>query len=635
MSSGVENLKSKPANSFALGRFLRLRWERFLEESSFIRHYLWKYRASVGLGLLALVLVDLMEVVPPILLKESLDIAIEGKPLSQLAWIALVYLGVALAQAVGRYGWRIYLIRTGILSGRDLRARFSRHLFGLGASFYDRHRVGNLMSLATSDTDAVRMEIGAGLLVLADAIFYFATVPVAMYLLSPQLMLLAFIPLPIIPWLVIRNEREVHNRSEKVQEALGQLSAMAQEALAGIRVIKGFAKEDVQLGRFRAKGEELAGLSLRLARVQTSFGPTLDFTMSLGLVLLLFVGGKQLIDQPVDAAGAAVTLGTFVAFQRYIQKMVWPMAAIGVALSFYQRAVSSSKRLKAVLNESSDVSDRSEVMAVMPKGAWKTPGGVEFRNLGFRFPGNSIEVLKDVSLRIEPGERVAFIGAIGAGKSALLSLLPRIYAVSDGMLFIDGIDVNRWPVEELRRQVGFVSQDVFLFSETVSENVAFGLCEWMERDSEKAVVEKATQLAAVHDDVVGLISSYRTRLGERGINLSGGQKQRLSIARALVKQPSILVLDDVLSSVDVQTEEKILQGLRSRPGRNTEIVAAHRISTVRDADRIVVLENGTIRQQGTHQQLLADARGAYRIFYEQQQLKEDLEHYAEAVELQT
>jgi ATP-binding cassette subfamily B multidrug efflux pump len=261
---------------------------------------------------------------------------------------------------------------------------------------------------------------------------------------------------------------------------------------------------------------------------------------------------------------------------------------------------------------------------------------VEFRNLTFSFPGASKPVLSGITLTVEPGERVAFVGTIGAGKSALLSLLPRLYPVERGMLLVDGIDVNDWPLKELRKRVGYVSQDVFLFSETVVENIAYGLHSWVEGEhslgSRVASIEEATRMASVHADVLGLVSSYKTRLGERGVNLSGGQKQRLTIARALAKKPAILVLDDALASVDVQTEEKILRSLAERSGRNTEIVAAHRISTVRDATRVVLLDQGAIRQIGTHQELIADRRGAYRKFYEQQQLKEELDHYAEKLD---
>jgi ATP-binding cassette subfamily B multidrug efflux pump len=532
----------------------------------------------------------------------------------------VAYAGVAVVQSFGRYGWRMYLIRASMYAGRDVRRSFSQHLFGLGASFFDRRPIGELMSLATTDVEAVRMMIGAGLLTLADALFYFVTVPIAMYLLSPKLTLLAFLPLPIIPWLVMRNEREIHTRYEKVQESFSSLSAMTQESLNGVRVLKAFAKSEAQGERFKREGENYVSRSLRLARVQTAFGPTLDFTMSLGLVCLLWIGGREII----SSGGAAVTLGTFVAFQRYIQKMVWPMAALGMALGSYQRSVTSSNRLKEVLHVETDIPE-----AKRPELPAKIEGRVEIRGLTFAFPGTPREVLKGIDLTIEPGERIAFVGSIGSGKSALLSLLPRLYPVKPGMLLIDGVDVNDWPLEDLRKYVGYVSQDLFLFSETVSENIAYGLAQ---AAGEQSIIETSTRLACVHDDILGLAESYRTRVGERGVNLSGGQKQRLTIARAIIKQAPILVLDDALSSVDVQTEEKILRGLRARPGRNTELIAAHRISTIRDADRIVVLEDGKITQQGSHSELISNRGGLYWRFYEQQRLKEDLEVYVETID---
>jgi len=590
--------------------------------AEFIRHYLWKYRKHVGVGLVALLVVDLLEVIPPIFLKNAVDLIVDRRPLALLAWTAGGYFGVSLLQGVCRYLWRVFLIRASLMSGRDLRSRYAHHLFSMPSSFFDRKRVGDLMSLATSDVEAVRMAIGTGVLVLADSIFYFVSVPLVMFWLSPKLALLAFVPLPIIPWIVLRNEKEIHRRFEKVQEAFSEISAMVQESLNGIRVVKAFAREDSQLDRFRKAGEKYVRLSLRLSRVQSAFGPTLDLTMSLGLVLLLFVAGGDLVTDPTSA----VTLGTFVAFQRYIQKMVWPMAALGMAIGYYQRALTSSGRIQGLFAISSDVRDGER--PVLPRDfvqGGRTAGRIEFRDLRFSFPGSQRQVLSGITLTIEPGERVAFVGAIGAGKSALLSLLPRLYPVERGMLFVDGVDINDWPLQELRRQVGFVSQDVFLFSESVLENVAYGLHEWIERGQEPVLIEEAARLAAVHDDVTGLTASYRTRLGERGVNLSGGQKQRLTIARALAKSPSILVLDDALSSVDVQTEERILSGLRERPKRNTELIAAHRISTIRDADRIVVLDSGKIRQIGTHQLLLEDRRGNYRAFYEQQRLREELE----------
>ncbi len=607
-------------------RYSPTRWSRFREETSFLRYYLWKYRKWVGIGLIALAFVDILEVFPPILLKKVVDVATSHGTTQSLFRLAATYLGIALVQGVCRYLWRMYLVRASLFAGRDLRGRYAAHLFDLSVSFFDRHRMGDLMSLATNDVEGVRLAMGNGVLVFADALFYLVTVPVAMWVLSPQLTLLACAPLPLIPWIVLRNERKVHERLEQVQDCFGRISAMTQESLNGIRVVKGFAQEDVQYRRLKELGEEYMRLSIGVSRVQSTTGPMMDFVMSLGMVTLLFWGGGHLIDQ----GETVITLGTFVAFQRYIQKMIWPMAALGMAANFFQRSMSSTKRLKKVFEISSDISEPSEPRLPAFRGS-RTPGGIEFRNLHFEFPGSSQKVLKGIDLKIEPGERVALVGSVASGKSTILSLLPRLYPVTSGSIYIDGVDINDWPIEELRKQVGYVSQEVFLFSESVFENVAFGLQHWVEKgystEGYSQMIEESARLAAIHDEILGLESAYKTRLGERGSSLSGGQRQRLTIARALAKEPSILVLDDALAAIDLQTEEKILQSLRSRPHRNTEVIAAHRISTIKDSDRIIVLDEGMIAQMGTHRQLASQRGGIYWKFYEKQRMTEELESY--------
>jgi ATP-binding cassette subfamily B protein len=585
-------------------------------ESTLLRELLWKYRRPVAFGLLTLVIVDVLEVIPPILLKKSVDVVVDRQPLSQLWWIAGMYLAIAVFQGFCRYGWRMYLIRSSLFAGRDLRNRFSRHLFSLSPSFFDRKRLGDLMSLATNDVEAVRMALGPGLLVAADALFYFVTVPIAMLWLSPKLTLLAFLPLPIIPWLVARNERLIHERFEKVQESFGKLSALAQETLTGVRVIKAFAAEPGQLDRFRRAGEEYMALNMSFARVQSAFGPTLDFTMSLGLVVLLYVGGHQVM-------GGVETLGTFVAFQRYIQKMVWPMAAVGMAISYYQRGIASAKRLTEVFEEKSEIVD--EPRPSPAPGPRAIRGEIEFRNLSFRYSQQGPLVLQDVSLLIPAQARVAFVGSVGSGKSTLLSLIPRLYPVESGRIRIDGRDVNEFPLAELRRSVGFVGQDLFLFSETVEQNLGWGMEDAIPRD----LSIELTRRVALDSEIERLPHGFLTLLGERGVNLSGGQRQRMTIARALVKHPSILILDDALSAVDTRTESILLGELRARDRRCTELVAAHRISSIQDADWIVVLDHGCKIQEGTHQSLLKETGGLYRSFYDQQKLEEELVHYGE------
>ncbi len=587
-------------------------------ESALLRELLWKYRRPVAFGLLTLVIVDVLEVLPPILLKKSVDVVVDRQPLSELWSIAAMYLGIAVVQGFCRYGWRMYLIRSSLFAGQDLRNRFSRHLFSLSPSFFDRKRLGDLMSLATNDVEAVRMALGPGLLVAADALFYFVTVPIAMLMLSPKLTLLAFLPLPIIPWLVARNERLIHERFEKVQQSFGKLSALAQETLTGVRVIKAFASEPGQLERFRKAGEEYMALNMSFARVQSAFGPTLDFTMSLGLVVLLYVGGHQVM-------GGVETLGTFVAFQRYIQKMVWPMAAVGMAISYYQRGIASAKRLTEIFDEKSEINDGSQPGS--QPGPLAIRGELEFRNLSFRYSSEGPHVLQEFSLVVPAQARVAFVGSVGSGKSTLLSLLPRLYSVEHGRITIDGRDINDLAVADLRRAVGFVGQDLFLFSETVEQNLGWGMEDALPRD----LAIELTRRVALDTEIERLPHGFSTLLGERGVNLSGGQRQRMTIARALAKRPSILILDDALSAVDTRTESVLLGELRAREHRCTELIAAHRISSIQDADWIVVLERGRKVQEGTHQLLLKERTGLYRSFYDQQKLEEELAHYGEPI----
>lgn len=591
--------------------------ETFGEKTSLIKEAFVRYKKPMIYGFLTLVAVDLLEIVPPLILKNAVDGIVEQKPYSQLLWFAVAYLSVALLQGLCRYGWRIFLIRSSHLAGRDLRGQFAEHLFRLPASFYDKNRVGELISHVNSDVESVRMFIGPGLLTLADAVFYILIVPVAMFVLSPKLTLLALAPLPIIPFLVLYFENQIHTRYKKSQEHFSVLAAMAQENLGGIRVTKAFALEDKQLDRFKVLGENYIDLNMRLARIQTAFGPWMDFFTSMGMVLLIWWGGKSVISD-------AVSLGTFVAFQRYIQKMVWPMIAIGFSLSHFQRAIASSDRLKSILKTDPEIKNN-------PKpGPFKLKGKIEIKNLSFNFK-NSSQTLKNISLTIEPEARVAFVGGIGSGKSTLLHLIPRLYPAPQQSIFVDGHAIEDWDLEELRSQIGFVSQEVFLFSDNVFENVSFGLKNQSSQQMNQKVYE-STLMAHVRDDIDRLPKGFNTQLGERGVNLSGGQKQRVSIARALAKDPKILIFDDSLSAVDVKTESILLESLRKRAPKNTELIAAHRISTIQDADHIFVMERGEIIAQGKHQQLIQNKNSIYFRFYEQQRLKEDLEAYLEKID---
>lgn len=604
---------------------LSKRKSQFLEKSSFLREYLWKYQKWVIIGLAALIIVDGLDILPPYLLKRAVDVTV-AQDSKKLFTIAFIYLFLSLLQAFCRYAWRMYLIRASFYAGRDIRKKFAKHIFNLSLSFFNRNSLGNLMSLSTNDTESIRLAMGSGILVLVDALFFLTTVPVAMLFLSPKLTLMSCIPLPMIPYFVVKHERLMNKRFHEVQATFGKISDIAQESMNGIQVIKSFAKEDTQLKRMRKIGEIYIQQNLRLSRIQSGIGPIMDFSMSLGVVILLFVGGSTLI----QGQEKSFTLGTFVAFQQYIQKMVWPMAALGMAINFYQRAITSSERLKTVFQEKSDLPEGH--LSCLPL-SHKTMGKIEFRNLSFTFPNSQKKILDSVTFTIEPGENVAFIGIVGSGKSTLLSLIPKLYPVSRGMLWIDGIDLVDWPIERVRKEVGYVSQDVFLFSETIFENIAFGLCDWNESSGLRERVQEASELAGIHEEISGLKEKYQTLLGENGTNLSGGQRQRLTIARAIAKHPCFLILDNALSSVDPHTEEKILENLKNRPNRNTELISTHRISTIQEANRVIVLQEGKVIQIGSHAELIKCKNTPYWNYFEKQRLKEDLENYQAELEL--
>ncbi len=533
---------------------------------------------------------------------------------------ALLYLVISLAQAAGRYGWRMYLVRASFQASKELRLAFSRKLMSLPASFFDRNRVGNLLSLSTTDTEAIRQAFGPGVIVLADALVFLCTVPVAMMFMNPTLTFWITIPLWFVPWLMWRNEREIHVRYEGSQQRYGELTAQVQEGIAGARLIKAYGAEPVLVDRIGAKSKEYVEDQLSLARVQSSFGPTLDFATSAGTLILLVVGGHDYL------MGGATTLGTLIAFQRYIQKFSWPMTALGTAVGQFQRAVTSFDRLKKVFleAEAQRVEPQPEAPISEVPGPWKMQGLIEFKSLSFSYPGTDRRVLEGVNWVIEPGMKIGVLGSVGSGKSTLLSLLPRLYDAPRGALFIDGKDILDWPLVELRAQVGFVSQEVFLFRDTISENIALGSI------FENTTLEKLAERADLGGAIKRMSARFETPLGENGQGLSGGQRQRLTLARALGVQPRILILDDALSAVDGETESRILKSLVQAGSQHTEFRAAHRLSTLRGVDRILVLDRGRVRQMGTHSELMADRRSLYRFFVEEQERREAVEGFVGA-----
>lgn len=602
-----------------------------------VRAALWTYRRYVTVGLLSLALVDALELMPPLLLKEAADIvsAAVGSgasgngasteiTLNQLTQIAALYLLVAILQGFCRYGWRMYLIRSSHWAGRDLREKFAKHLFSLSPSFFDRSKIGDLMTLATQDVESVKVAIGHGVLVLADAFFYLITVPFVMFHLAPGLTFWVLAPMLIMPLIVAKSETEIHRRFMLLQESQSRLANVAQETFAGVRVVKSLSAEPIRSRLFAESGQEIRQRGLSLARIQAAFGPNLDFVLSLSLLVLFAVGGISVIE-------GTVTIGTFVAFHRFLNKLSWPMTAVGLGLNYLKRAGVSSDRLDQVFLQKSDIANGPEVAARgTVQASSRERMDLEARGLTFRYPGvrGPRPALDQVSFKIAEKSKVALVGPLGSGKSTLLSLLLRSYPVTRGQLFVGGVDINDWDLTQLREKLSWVTQDVFLFSETVDWNLRLGLSpESSTKNTSSAWIQEAARSAAVFDEIRSMPQGFESMLGERGVNLSGGQKQRITLGRGLVRlkeQTSVLLLDDALSSVDVQTEKMIIDSVLGSENVPTLLVAAHRPSTFSYMDQILVFDQGRLVDQGSFEELSKRRTGVFKKILEEAQAKQAL-----------
>ena len=485
----------------------------------------------------------------------------------------------------------------------QLRNDIFAHLERLPMRFYQRNRTGDLISRATNDLSNVRMVLGPGIMYTANTLIV-ATFAVALMLsIDWKLTLMALLPLPIVTLSVWHFGKRIHELSQKAQERLADLSARVQESLSGIRVVKAFVQEKHEIQTFETMNRALFSQNMGLIRVSSLFHPTMQFTIGLAMVFVLGFGGRQVVL-------GNVSLGGFVAFTVYMGMLTWPMIALGWVVNLLERGRASMERLKYILDEEPEITDSPAAVD------FEIEGSVEFRDLNFSY--NGVPVLKGISLAIPKGKTVAIVGPTGSGKSTLVGLIPRLYNAPARTLFIDGVPIESIPLQTLRRAIGFIPQDTFLFGETVGENIAFGLENAVDAD-----IERATHISNIYDDIQEFPSGFRTMVGERGITLSGGQKQRTAISRAVVRNPKVLILDDSLSSVDTYTEERILNELRDVTRERTSILISHRVSTVKTADEIVVLDCGEIIERGTHDELL-ERRGHYAELYRKQLLEEEL-----------
>jgi ATP-binding cassette subfamily B protein len=569
--------------------------------------YIKKYRRAYIWGTLCVVIMNGVWILFPLVLGRAVDDLKAGVTLHKLWISAALLLAVAGVKGIFQYLNRSIIIGASREIEFDLRNDMFRHLEGLSHSFYQRTHTGDIMARSTNDLNAVRMLLGPGLMYPANTIVFMAGALAFMYHISPKLTFYAFLPLPALSIIVQYFGRRIHDRFERIQAMFSEISARAQENFSGVRVIRAYVQEDAEIANFETSNREYIARSLKLVRLMGMLWPTLETMLGLAIVLVLWLGGREVLLHRMK-------VGDFVAFNTYMVQLTFPIIAMGWIISIYQRGTASLLRIHELMMEKPEIEDAT---GVKPVGE-EVQGEIEFRNLTFAYSTDGTPVLHDINLRIPAGSSLAIVGPTGSGKTTLVSLIPRIYDADPGSVLIDGKPVREYSLADLRRNIGFVPQETFLFSETIRENIAFGVQSAADDD-----IRWAAEAANIACDIEEFPDKYKTMVGERGITLSGGQKQRTAIARALIRSPRILILDDALSSVDTHTEDKILNHLREVMHGRTTIFISHRVSTVRNADRIAVLHSGRIVELGTHDELIA-LNGYYTDLYNKQLLEEEL-----------
>ena len=567
-----------------------------------------KYRWTVLIGLATLLVVDGMQLVIPRIIKWAVDDLTSGvAQANDLMRYGLIIGGLAAGIAVFRFTWRYFIIGTSRRIEEDIRNDIFQHLQVLSPRYYSENKTGDLMAHATNDLNAVRMACGIGIVAMTDAVLLGLATIGFMLALNVKLTVLALIPMPIIALFTLRAGKMLHQRFESVQETFSDLTERVRESIAGIRVVKAYVQEEHEFSRLSDVGKEYIHKNIQLVRVWGAFFPFIMLLSSMSAVIVIFVGGRQVMMGDIST-------GDLVAFTSYLGILTWPMMAMGWVVNVMQRGAASMGRINRILDAEAEISDVEGAVELTD-----VRGEIDFSDVTFRYEADLEPALTDVSFHVPAGTWLGVLGRTGSGKSTVCNLLLRLFETSDGTVSLDGRDVRTTTLTSLRGAFGYVPQDTFLFSDTIRENVRFGQPEATDED-----VRKALEVAGIATEIDEFPEAMETLVGERGVTLSGGQKQRIAIARAILGKPSVIILDDSLSSVDTATEERIQEHLRDELSGRTSIIVSHRISSIRDCDQIIVLDEGRVVERGRHDELVA-LGGLYADIYTRQLLEEELD----------